>query len=330
MLDAVDFKSLPGRGVSAVIENSYYYGGNARLMEDLGVQVPDHPELANAGKTPLHFATGDGIYLGAIAAADVLKEDSKQAVMAMEKLHLNVIMLTGDNEKTARAVAEKAGIRQVIADVLPGDKAAEIKKLKEQHKVLMVGDGINDAPALVTADVGMAIGAGTDIAIESADVVLMQHSLLGVAHAIALSKATIRNIRQNLFWAFFYNCLGIPIAAGVLYPAFGIQLSPMLGAAAMSLSSVFVVTNALRLRFFQPKDVNKTNNKEKRLMKTVICVEGMMCPHCKARVESACKAVSGVTDAVVDLQQKNVTVTGTASVDALKKAITDAGYEVKE
>lgn len=333
--DAVtDFEVLPGQGVSAIINGKKYFGGNSRLMEHVGVNVPAHHELAEAGKTPLYFACEDGTYLGAIAAADVLKEDSFDAVAAMHRLKLDVVMLTGDNEKTARTIAQKAGIAHVIAQVLPTDKASAIKKLKDQGKnVLMVGDGINDAPALVTADVGMAIGAGTDIAIESANVVLMNNSLKGVADAVALSKATIRNIRQNLFWAFFYNSLGIPIAAGVLYPAFGIQLSPMIGAAAMSLSSVFVVSNALRLRLFKPKqdrrqETVKNEIKEEVKMETIIKVEGMMCPHCKARVESVCKAVPGTVDAVVDLQEKQVTVTGEANVDALKKAITDAGYEV--
>lgn len=325
-----EFESLPGMGVSAIINSIRYYGGNGKLMEKLGVKVPAYPELTREGKTPLYFASEDGSYLGAIAAADVLKEDSVEAVKSLREQHLDVVMLTGDNRNTAMAIAAKAGITHVISDVLPGDKAAAITRLQQEGKrVLMVGDGINDAPALVTADVGMAIGAGTDIAIESADVVLMQRSLQGVSHAIALSKATIRNIRQNLFWAFFYNCLGIPIAAGVLYPAFQIQLSPMLGAAAMSLSSVFVVTNALRLRFFRQKEQVK-KAKEKISMTTVIRVEGMMCPHCKARVESVCKGVAGTVDAVVDLQAKQVTVTGEASVQQLKQAITEAGYEVVE
>ena len=240
-------------------------------------------------------------------------------------------MLTGDNEKTARAIADSAGIDRIIADVLPADKASTVKKLQaEGRKVLMVGDGINDSPALVTADVGMAIGAGTDIAIESADVVLMHGSLSGVSSAVELSKATIRNIKQNLFWAFFYNSLGIPVA-------FSGMLSPMIGSAAMSLSSVFVVTNALRLRLFKPKTapvIEKTEEimiiEEEKTMETVIKVEGMMCPHCKAMVEKVCKAVPGTTDAVVDLQAKNVTVRGDADVVALKKAIVDAGYEVIE
>jgi Cu+-exporting ATPase len=304
-------------------------------MASVGVSVPDYPELEQEGKTPLYFADEHGSYLGAIAAADVLKEDSATAVDAMQKMRLDVVMLTGDNQQTAMSIAQKAGIEHVIADVLPGEKASAIEKLRaEGRNVLMVGDGINDAPALATADVGMAIGAGTDIAMETADIVLMNGSLTGVSQAIRLSKATIRNIRQNLFWAFFYNCLGIPVAAGALFPAFGIQLSPMIGAAAMSMSSVFVVSNALRLRFFKPiKQANETkeklsDNKEEIEMTTVIKVEGMMCTHCKARVEQVCKNVAGVTDAVVDLQAKEVAVTGNASLDALKQAIVDAGYEV--
>lgn len=338
LLKTDDFQTLPGQGVSATINKKRYYGGNRRLMEELGVPVPDLQSLADEGKTPLYFADGDKRYLGAIAAADVLKADSQFAVAALLEEKLDVVMLTGDNEKTAMAIAGKAGIIHVISDVLPADKAGVIEKLRSQgRRVLMVGDGINDAPALVTADVGMAIGSGTDIAIESADIVLIRDSLVGVADAIRLSKATIRNIRQNLFWAFFYNTLGIPIAAGVLYPAFGIQLSPMIGAAAMSLSSVFVVSNALRLRLFRGRSVPQmkpegTNSikQEEYVMETIIKVEGMMCPHCKARVESVCKAVAGTVDAVVNLEKKQVTVTGEADIAALKKAITDAGYEVVE
>lgn len=328
------FETLPGRGVCAVIDGMKYYGGNKRLMETLGVAVPDYSELEQEGKTPLYFAAEDQSYLGAIVAADVLKDDSVEAVAAMQRLHLDVVMLTGDNQRTAKSIASKAGIQNVIADVLPGDKAGAIEKLRaEGRNVLMVGDGINDAPALATADVGMAIGAGTDIAMETANVVLMNGSLMGVCQAIELSRATIRNIRQNLFWAFFYNCLGIPVAAGALYPAYGILLSPMLGAAAMSMSSVFVVTNALRLRLFKPKTQKSETcevclSEEEKIMETVIKVEGMMCTHCKARVEAVCKAVPGTVDAIVDLEAKQVSVTGEASVEALKKAIVDAGYEV--
>ena len=331
------FETIPGKGVSGVIEGKKFFGGNGRLMEELGVQIPALPDSVDAGGTPLHFASENGTYLGTIVAADVLKADSVAAVAAMKKMHLTVVMLTGDNEKTAKAIAAKAGIDRVISDVLPGDKAGAVERLrKEGHKVVMVGDGINDAPALVTADVGLAIGNGTDIAIESADVVLMNGSLMGVGNAVALSRGTIRNVKENLFWAFFYNCLGIPVAAGALYPAFHILLNPMIGAAAMSCSSVFVVTNALRLRFFKPKEietepvnnVEHTTIKEETAMKTVIHVEGMMCGHCKMHVENACKGVPGVTDAVVDLAAKNVTVTGDADLAALKAAITEAGYQV--
>ena len=339
LLDAADFETIPGRGVSAVVDGIRYYGGNEKLMAEHGINVPKNTELAGQGKTLLYFATEEGKYLGAIAAADVLKSDSAAAVEAMKKLHLDVYMLTGDNKDVAGTIAAQTGIAHVISDVLPGDKAGAVKRLQADGKrVLMVGDGINDAPALVRADVGMAIGAGTDIAMESAGVVLMSGSLMGVADAVRLSRATIRNIRQNLFWAFFYNCLGIPIAAGLLSPL-GITLSPMLGAAAMSCSSVFVVTNALRLRLFKTERkenpsvcvcTEEETKVEETIMKTVINVGGMMCTHCKAMVEKVCKAVPGTVDAVVDLQAKNVTVTGDADVAALKKAIADAGYEVVE
>ena len=339
---AADFETLPGRGVAATVGGVRYFGGNGRLMEEMGVAVPDLSYLAKQGKTPLHFASEKGEYLGTIAAADVLKADSTEAVKAMQELGLDVVMLTGDNKATASAIAANAGITHVISDVLPTDKAGVVQKLQsEGHKVLMVGDGINDAPALVMADVGMAIGAGTDIAMESADVVLMNSSLAAVSGAVELSKATIRNIRQNLFWAFFYNTCGIPIAAGALFIPFGLQLSPMLGAAAMSMSSVFVVTNALRLRFFKPKtapvftqtvenNIQEVIYEEEPQMETVINVNGMMCKHCKATVERVCKAIPGVQDAVVDLAAKNVTVTGEFDLAALKQAIIAEDFEVME
>ena len=343
-MEAENFETLPGRGVAGTLGGTRYFGGNGRLMQELGVAVPELPQLAGEGKTPLHFADDRGQYLGTIAAADVLKPDSAAAVQAMQELGLDVVMLTGDNEGTAKAIAARAGITHVISDVLPTDKAGAVSKLqKDGHKVLMVGDGINDAPALVTADVGMAIGAGTDIAMESADIVLMNSSLASVSSAIELSKATIKNIRENLFWAFFYNTLGIPVAAGALVIPFGISLSPMLGAAAMSMSSVFVVTNALRLRFFKPRHKVEmavcevscpvaTSEEEAAEEKPVVVigVGGMMCSHCTAAVERACKAVPGVESAVADLEEKNVTVTGDADIEALKKAIRDADYEVLE
>ena len=347
---ALDFETLPGRGVAATIQGIRYYGGNDRLMKELGITVPNHPELASSGKTPLYFANEKKELLGTIAAADVLKKDSAAAIHAMQALGLDVVMLTGDNEITAKAIASKAGITHVISDVLPTDKAGAVRDLQSRgHKVLMVGDGINDAPALVTADVGMAIGAGTDIAMESADVVLMNNSLTAVSGAIELSKATIRNIRQNLFWAFFYNTLGIPVAAGVLFIPFGLQLSPMLGAAAMSMSSVFVVTNALRLRLFKPKETptaavtecedtcpvsvpeqQEHPSEEAELPEIVIGVNGMMCSHCTSSVEKACLSVPGTVKAVADLDKKNVTVTGTADYEALKQAILAEDYEVVE
>ena len=328
------FETLPGRGVTALVDGVRYFGGNQRLMEEQGISVPSYPELTAQGKTPLYFASQDGVYLGAIVAADVLKRDSAEAVAELKKMHLDVVMLTGDHVQTAGAIAHEAGIDHIIAEVLPGDKAQAVKNLQaEGRKVLMVGDGINDAPALVTADLGMAIGAGTDVAVDAADVVLMSDSLMGICRAVELSKATIRNIRQNLFWAFFYNSLGIPVAFGGL-------LSPMIGSAAMSLSSVFVVTNALRLRLFQPKcrgtcDQNVEMNhsveiEEEKMMETIIKVEGMMCKHCKAMVEKVCKAVPGAVDAVVDLEKKQVTVYGSADLEALKKAIVEADYQIIE
>ncbi len=327
-----DFQTLPGLGVCGKIDDKIYFGGSGELMVQNQIAVPALDVYKSQGKTPLYFACEDGTYLGAIVVADVLKEDSVHAVTRLKKMGLRVVMLTGDNQNTASAIAEKAQIDEVVAGVIPSEKAMAIQKLQAQkRRVLMVGDGINDAPALVTADVGMAIGAGTDIAMEAADIVLMNSSLQGVCDGVALSKATIRNIKQNLFWAFIYNSLGIPVAAGVLYPVLGLQLSPMLGAAAMSLSSFFVVTNALRLRGFKPKEKKEKvlPIQEELTMETKIYVDGMMCTHCKARVEQVCKGILGVTDAVVDLLDKSVTVTGNADVAIVKKAISDAGYEVK-
>ena len=335
--EITDFETLPGRGVKGVYNGQTVYGGNAKLMEEIGVTVTEHPFLAAQGKTPLYFANASGKFLGAIAAADVLKEDSRESVEALKKLGLDVVMLTGDNEKTAAAIAREAGVEHVVSDVLPGDKAEVVKKYQAQGKrVAMVGDGINDAPALVTADVGIAIGAGTDIAIESADVVLMSGSLGQVAGAVELSRATIKNIKQNLFWAFFYNSLGIPIAAGALYPAFGLQLSPMLGAAAMSMSSVFVVTNALRLRLFKPTAAPAAPAVQvaeavidENTPTIVIGVEGMMCHHCTAAVEKACKGVAGTLAVQADLEGKQVTVRGSADKKLLENAIIEAGYSIR-
>lgn len=326
------FVVYPGRGVSALVDGRIIYGGNQSFLASVNIHVPKIALETHNG-TPLYFGDENGIYLGCIVAADVIRPDAAQAVAMLRNLKLDVILLTGDNKKTASAIADNAGITQVISDVLPADKATVIAELqKQERKVLMVGDGINDAPALVTADIGMAIGTGTDVAVESADVVLMSNSLVGIYNAITLSKATIRNIKQNLFWAFIYNILGIPIAAGVLYPLLALRLSPMLGAAAMSFSSVFVVSNALRLQLFKgSKKIDKAEQNsslEEKNMEQIIRVEGMMCPHCQARVESACKNVSGVTDAVVDLQKKQVTVYGKGNAEEIKAAIIAAGYEV--
>lgn len=337
-LNVEDFSVLPGHGVSGTIGGVSYFGGNRTLMEKIGVSLPDTEEHAAGGITPLFFASDEGVYLGCLLAADVLKPDATAAVAALNSAKIDVVMLTGDNAQTASTIAKQAGITHVISDVLPQEKANAIKSLRENGKnIAMVGDGINDAPALTEADVGIAMGSGTDIAMDSAGVVIIGNDLCHIHDAIMLSKATMRNIRQNLFWAFFYNALGIPLAAGVLYPAFGLALSPMIGAAAMSLSSVFVVSNALRLRFFNKKRGNQTNIQENpeelqpmEPEKIILKVYGMMCSHCKAKVESVCRETPGTIDAQVDLQAKTVTVSGSPSREALKQAIMDAGYEVEE
>lgn len=333
-LKVTNFSVLPGFGVSGDIGGTRYLGGNKSLIESIGVSVPNMETFAEEGKTPLYFASDDGMYLGCLLVADVLKADAIDVVNKLSNARLNVIMLTGDNAGTAAAIGKKAGITHIISDVLPQDKASVIKQLQQGGKhVAMIGDGINDAPALMEADVGIAMGSGTDIAMESAGVVIMGSALDRIPAAILLSKETIRNIRQNLFWAFFYNALGIPLAAGVLYPVFGIALSPMIGAVAMSFSSVFVVSNALRLRFFGAssdvkESVSHNDEQAPSVGSVTLTVQGMMCSHCKAKVESVCLEVPGTENAIVDLQAKNVTITGTADKALYIRAIEEAGYNV--
>ncbi len=339
-----DFQAVSGRGVTGSVGGVRYFAGNEAYLKENGIAHPDGvtDRFARQGKTPLLFAS-EGKFLGVVAVQDVPKATSRAAVAAFEKMGLEVWMLTGDHAVTAAAVARELGISHVVPEVLPGDKLAHVKSLQAQGKrVAMVGDGINDAPALTQADVGIAIGAGTDVAVESADVVLMRSDLLDAVHAVELSRAVIRNIKMNLFWAFFYNSLGIPIAAGVLYPAFGLKLSPMLGALAMSMSSVCVVCNALRLRLFKPRAIDASASagdpavevksmepkKGDSVMATELKIEGMMCGHCKAAVEKALSGVPGVTGVTVDLEGKKAAVEGTAERAALEKAVTDAGYEV--
>ena len=338
-----DFTAVPGGGVKAALDGAAVYAGNLDYMTRCGVDTAAVQEqaraLARQGKTALYFAR-DTRLLGLIAVADVVKPDSAAAIKALQAAGREVVLLTGDNETTAQAIAKQVGVSRVIAQVLPTDKAACVEKLqKEGRCTVMVGDGINDAPALARADVGLAIGAGTDIAIESADVVLMRSSLWDIVTAAELSRAVIRNIRENLFWAFIYNAIGIPVAAGVLYPALGITLNPMIAAAAMSLSSVCVVTNALRLRLWKgpacpvteekTTKENQTEKQEKTGMNRTLTIEGMMCAHCVAHVESALNALPGVS-AHVDLEKKTAAVTAGPEVtdDILRKAVKDAGYEV--
>ena len=345
-----DFAAVAGGGVQAVQDGKTLYAGNDRYMESIGADTAAlraaAEMLAAAGKTPLYFAEGRQL-LGVIAVADVVKPDSAAAIAALRRSGCEVVLLTGDNQHTAEAIARQVGVDRVIAQVLPQDKARCIEDLQKAGRlVAMVGDGVNDAPALVTADVGLAIGAGTDVAIESADVVLMRSSLMDIVDAAALSRATLRNIRQNLVWAFFYNSIGIPVAAGVLYPALGITLNPMIAAAAMSLSSVCVVSNALRLRGWkgsapvrrgeapantqsEPAAPAAQHNEEEPTMKKTLSIEGMMCDHCAAHVEKALNALPGVT-AAVDLAGSSAVVTGDVSDEALKKAVADAGYTVTD
>nr|WP_303223301.1 heavy metal translocating P-type ATPase [uncultured Blautia sp.] len=349
--EVTDFHALPGNGLSAVLDNETLIGGSMKFISSQ-VSVPaalsqKAEKLAEEGKTPLLFAR-NGKLAGIIAVADVIKEDSPQAVKELQNMGIRVVMLTGDNERTARAIGAQAGVDDVIAGVLPDGKESVIRSLKEQGKVAMVGDGINDAPALTRADIGIAIGAGTDIAIDAADVVLMKSRLSDVPAAVRLSRATLKNIHENLFWAFFYNVIGIPLAAGVWIPIFGWTLNPMFGAAAMSLSSFCVVTNALRLNLFKIHDTKKDkkikqatsievkndyNIKEKEqkaMVKVTVNVEGMMCGHCEAHVNEAIKKAFGVEE-VVSSHESNTTVfTAPEKVDEdkIRQTIKDAGYEV--
>lgn len=343
-----DFRSVPGGGIQATLSGEAVLAGNAGYLAQNGVSLAameaDAHRLAEDGKTPLFFAES-GHLLGCIAVADVVKPDSAKAIAALRRMGRRVVLLTGDNQRTANAIARQIGVDQVIAQVLPQDKAKCVAQLQQQgQRVAMVGDGVNDAPALAQADVGLAIGAGTDIAIESADVVLMKSSLLDIPAAMDLSRAVLRNIKQNLFWAFFYNSIGIPVAAGVLYPALHLTLNPMLAAAAMSLSSVCVVSNALRLRGWKPpvfsdhpvptaplpeSAVFQSQGKEENTVNKTIHIDGMMCAHCTGRVEKALNDLPGV-EATVDLDSKSAAVTCTPDVsdDTLRQAVEDAGYHV--
>lgn len=361
-----NFQALPGQGLEAEINGKNYYLGNLRLLNEQKIDINGFGEksekFAEEGKTPLYFADEKNV-LGIIAVADVVKKTSKKAIQEFEAMGIEVVMLTGDNKKTAEAIRKQLGISRAIAEVLPQDKEREIRKIQDEgRKVAMIGDGINDAPALARADVGIAIGAGTDVAIESADIVLIRSDLLDAVTAVQLSKATIKNIKQNLFWAFIYNTIGIPLAAGAFYGILGWKLNPMFAAGAMSLSSVSVVSNALRLKFFKPARIaespegaeeinekeetknqkgesvinddvtNKSNNNGGNEMNKVLTVEGMSCGHCKAAVEKALKNVDGVDNAVVDLGNKTaeVTLSKEVSTDVLKNAVTEAGYEVTD
>lgn len=340
-LDTTDFKSLTGNGVSAKINGKTIVGGSVKhissitnIDENIIKQADD---LATKGKTPLLFVM-DNRLLGIIAVADVVKSDSPKAIKELQNMGIKVVMVTGDNEKTAQAIAKESGVDEVIAGVLPDGKEKVVTQYKEDGIIAMVGDGINDAPALTRADIGIAIGAGTDVAIDSADIVLMKSKLTDVSGAIRLSRGTLRNIHENLFWAFIYNVIGIPLAAGVWIPIFGWTLSPMFGAAAMSLSSFCVVTNALRLNFLNirsskrdRKIKNKTNKKEKNTMTTTLKINGMMCPHCEATVKTALESIDGVTSAEVSHESGTavVTLSKEVSEDVLKKAVVDKGYTVE-
>lgn len=362
--EVTDFQAIFGKGVRAKCEGNEYFAGNKAFMEEKGISLSSFEQetidsLSEDGKTPLLFAE-EGELLAVIAVADTIKDSSVAAIKEFHRMKIDVVMLTGDNRRTAEAAKRQLAVEQVIAEVLPEDKEKEIQRLKQEgRKVAMIGDGINDAPALAAADVGIAIGAGTDVAIDSADIILMKSRLTDAITAIRLSRAVIRNIKENLFWAFFYNVIGIPLAAGIWYPFFGIRLNPMFGAAAMSLSSLFVVGNALRLRNFKalrqeedidrqgtadyrksmetinqnvPADMPAGKEKEEIEMKKTMIIEGMMCAHCTGRVQKALEEIEGVESASMSLEEKSakVMLTKNVSDDVLKAAVTEAGYEVVE
>ena len=339
------FKALPGNGLTATYNGTVLFGGSYKFISG-HLQVPfqikeKSEQLSNEGKTPLFFAC-DNQLCGIIAVADIIKEDSPQAIKELQNMGIYVVMLTGDNERTAKAIGEKAGVDEVIAGVLPDGKESVIRKLQEKGKVIMVGDGINDAPALTSADIGVAIGAGADVAIDAADVVLMKSSLLDVPAAIRLSRATLGDIHENLFWAFIYNVIGIPLAAGVFINVLGWQLNPMFAAAAMSLSSFSVVTNALRLNFFEMHDSKRdhkiknklkiTIEKETKPMEKTLKIEGMMCGHCEMHTKKALEALEGVTKAEVSYKTGTAVVTLEKNIsdDILKQAVVDQGYQVTD
>ena len=357
--EVTEFQAVFGKGIQGKIDGIQYFAGNRKFLEEKSVALTPKQEqkaeqLAEEGKTPLLFGkeeNGNHRLTAIIAVADTIKESSAEAIRQLMQMNIQTIMITGDNRKTAEAVRKNLGIQEVIAEVLPGEKEEKIRALKEQgRKVAMIGDGINDAPALASADVGIAIGAGTDVAMESADIILMKSDLRDAVTAIRLSKAVIRNIKENLFWAFFYNSIGIPLAAGILYPMFGLKLNPMFGAAAMSLSSVCVVANALRLRNFKEtqkaaketvkeaakeadnKNASQNISKEEIKMTKTIIIEGMSCGHCTARVQKALEALEGITAVTMSLEQKSaeITLDQEISNQLLTQTITDAGYEVVE
>ena len=351
-----NFRALPGWGVEGTLNGETAVGGNAALLRERGLLTESMrtigEKMAEEGKTPLYFAVGNRL-IGMIGVADVVKKDSRQAISELQNMGIQVVMLTGDNKRTAQAIGRQVGLEAIVSDVLPNDKEAVIRRLSEHGQVAMVGDGINDAPALTRADVGIAIGAGADVALEAADIVLMKSELTDVPAAIRLSRQALRNIHENLFWAFFYNCVGIPLAAGILVPVAGLSLNPMFAAAAMSLSSVCVVTNALRLNLFSVRSNRKDRkkqvipmpelaagfteiendhqeNKEENQMVKTLDIEGMMCANCQAHVQKALEGVAGVTQVTVSLEEKNATVTVDEGVEdkALIDAVTESGYKV--